>query len=101
VNRSWVRDVAKTGLALFAVIAVSGFIAIGLGWRVAARNGIVALQIPALISGGLGGLALILTGAGLLHVQTERRLAARERESTSRILNELQTLVGRLGREQP
>ena len=72
-------DPSATSLALFAAITLGGFVAIAAGWRVAARNVLVAFQVPALVSGGLGGLALIVIGAALASIQISRRFAATER----------------------
>jgi hypothetical protein len=101
VKLAWVRDPASSGLALFAAIALAGFIVIGLGWRIAARTGFVALQVPALVSGGVGGLALIVTGAALLHIQVERHLAAQEQNNANQTLDDLHNLLSRLSTDEP
>jgi hypothetical protein len=89
----WTRDPAAPSLALFAALVAGGLVTIGLGWRVAARTLVVAYQVPALVSGAMGGLALVLIGAALAHVQDSRRLAAREREATEALLAELAETV--------
>ena len=90
---SWLRDPAAPSLLLFGGLIAFGFVAIGLGWRVAARSLNVAFQTPAVISGAMGGLALVLIGSGLANVQTGRRLAARERAATDALLDEAAALV--------
>lgn len=90
---SWLRDPAAPSLLLFAGLVLAGFAAIGLGWRVAARTLSVPLQVPALVSGGLGGVALVLLGAGLVSTQAGRRLAAQERVQTEALLDELAAAV--------
>ncbi|MCU1602996.1 MAG: hypothetical protein JWO22_3705 [Frankiales bacterium] len=77
-------------------LVVGGFVAIGLAWNIVRLEPLVALQVPALMSGGLGGLALIVAGCGLLHVQVGRRLAALEDESETRALHAVQGLARRL-----
>ena len=51
-------------LGLF--FCVAGFVAIAFGWNGSAKSAFVDVQFPFLISGGLGGLALVLLGVGLL-----------------------------------
>jgi hypothetical protein len=95
----WTRDPAAPSLALYVALVIGGFVAIGLGWRAAARTLFVPFQVPALVSGGLGGLALIMLGAGLAVTQVGRRLAAQERADTEDLLDEaaavLDVLKGR------
>ena len=90
---AWTHDPATPSLALFASLVVVGFVAIGLGYRVAARTLFVPFQTPALVSGAMGGLALILLGGGLLTIQTGRRAAAVERAETEAVIDEAAALV--------
>lgn len=90
---SWLQDPAAPSLLLFGTLAVLGFVAIGIGWKVAARTLFVPSQVPALVSGGLAGIALVLVGAGLASVQTGRRLAASERAQTELVLDEATRLL--------
>jgi len=92
-SSAWLRDPVAASLALFAGLAVAGFVAIGLGWRVTARTLLLAAQVPAVISGALGGLALVTVGAGLFVVQVGRRLAAVERAETEELLDEASALL--------
>ncbi len=89
----WLRDPVAPSLLLFFGVVLAGFIGIAIGWRVAARTLFVPFQTPALVSGGLGGLALVLLGAGLANVQVGRRLAAGERAATEALLDEASALV--------
>jgi len=94
MNRpEWTRDPVAPSLLLFGALVVGGFASIALGWRVAARTLFVGYQVPALVSGAMGGFALILLGAGLAVIQTERRLAAVERADTEDLLDEAAALV--------
>jgi hypothetical protein len=90
---TWLEDPAAPSLALFTGVVVLGFVAIGVGWKVAARTLFVPSQVPALISGGLAGLALVLVGAVLVTVQSDRRLAALDRAQTEDLLDELTGLL--------
>jgi hypothetical protein len=61
---------------LAIMFAVAGFTAIALGWNGAARFAYVDQQFPYLLSGGVGGIALILVGVGILmiaQIRTDRR----------------------------
>lgn len=89
----WSRDPVAPSLFLYACLVVGGFVAIGLGWRVAARTLFVPFQVPALVSGGVGGVALIVMGAGLAATQVGRRLAAQERAETEDLLDEAAALL--------
>ena len=95
----WLSDPIAPSLALFGGIVVAGLVAIGLGWRVAARTLYVALQVPAVVSGGLAGVALVFVGAGLATVQVGRRLAAQERAETERVIEEAARLLDVLRQE--
>lgn len=90
---AWRSDPATPSLLLFAGLTVGGFLAIGIGWRVAARTLLVAAQVPALVSGAMGGLAMILLGVALISIQSGRRLAAIERALTETVLDEAALLL--------
>jgi len=89
----WSRDPAAPSLTLFAALIVAGFVAIILGWKVAARTLYVYAQIPAIVSGAVGGVVLIAIGAGMANIQAGRRLAAAERAETELLLDEASALV--------
>ncbi len=97
---SWLDDPAAPSLLLFTGLVLAGFVAIGVGWQVAARTLIVPFQTPALVSGAMGGLALIVIGAGLANIQAGRRFAATERAETEALLDETAALVEAFKRER-
>jgi hypothetical protein len=97
---TWLADPAAPSLLLFTCLVLAGFAAIGIGWKVAARTLIVPFQTPALVSGAMGGLALIVIGAGLANIQTGRRFAATERADTEALLDEAAALVEAFKRER-
>ena len=86
--RTWLKDPLAPSMATFLALVAGGFLAITLACLSARGTLIVAFQLPALISGGLGGLALIVLGAGLANAQVGRRLAAQERRSSESVLEE-------------
>jgi hypothetical protein len=85
VRRS-LGDAFTRSVVLALSLIVGGFVAIGLGWKGAAASLIVAEQLPYLLSGGVGGLALIVTGSGILTVQANRYWNARERARLDLVL---------------
>jgi hypothetical protein len=93
---AWLQDPAMPSLVLFAALIAAGFGAIYFGWKVAAGTLTVPFQVPAVVSGGMGGVALVLTGAGLARIQVGRRLAAIERAATEALLDEARALVREL-----
>ena len=61
---------------LALIFCIAGGAAIALGWNGAAQQASVDQQLPYLLSGGFGGIALILFGVVLLliaQIRTERR----------------------------
>lgn len=101
MNRpSWLRDPAAPSLLLFVGLTAAGFVAIGVAWKVAARTAIVPYQTPALVSGAMGGLALIVIGACLANIQAGRRLAAAERAEDDAVLDEIAALIADTTKDQ-
>lgn len=90
---AWFADPLVPSLLLFAGLVVAGFAAVGIGWRLAARTLFVPFQIPALVSGALGGLALIMTGTALISIQLDRKASAADRASMDELLVEVSALV--------
>ena len=71
-----------------AVLVVGGFVALLLGWRGAADTLSVPLQLPYLVSGGLGGTALIALGLALANLTASRRETARELAKLQQLVDE-------------
>ena len=67
--RTW----AKSSLYLSVALIVVGFLLIYLAWNGAAEKDFIQGQFPYLLSGGLGGLGLILCGLTLVTTQSFRR----------------------------
>jgi hypothetical protein len=87
-----VRGPAKFASYLAALIVLSGFALVGLAWYSVAGQSRLQNQFPYLLSGGLGGLGLIVTGMAVLLMQTLREESAREREQ----LNEVHVAILRV-----
>ena len=87
---------AKSTTYLAVGLIVGGFLLMTLAWNGAASKDFVQGQIPYLISGGLPGLALVMSGIALLVVQEMRRSAA----SMEARLDELVEIIAMSSRNQ-
>lgn len=90
--RFW-RDPASKALWPLTLIGIGGFIGIAIGYRAAARTLAVPLQTPALVSGGLAGLALVGLACLLTSIHMSRGDAARERREIDGLLDEARLLL--------
>lgn len=90
------KNPALPSLLVFAALIVAGFVAMGIGWRVAARTLDVSIQVPAVISGGVGGLVLVVVGTALFVSQTGRLRAADERADFDEVLDRASQMVQEL-----
>ena len=84
--------VVSVGLVLTAA-ALAAFVAFYVAWDGAAHTPFVPFQVPFLVSGGLGGLALLVFSLGLLDVHANRVEAARRRADTDVVLREAVELL--------
>lgn len=104
VAQRWIEVLRRDPLVVSCWVAVGlmvlGFSATVLGWAGAAATLAVPVQVPYLVSGGLGGLALVITGAAVLDVQVGRRVAARERIELESVLADTRALVEALESSQ-
>ena len=91
--RAFFRDPALPGLATMVGLVLLGVGAIVYAWYGAARVIYVPLQLPEVVSGGIGGLALIGVGLTLFDLQIGRRYAAHEKHLTDDLLDETAHLV--------
>jgi hypothetical protein len=73
------RDPGIQAALVLLATALGGFVLLGMAWRGAARTVYVPLQMPWLISSGLGGLALLGAALGSWHIHVGRRIDAEHR----------------------
>jgi hypothetical protein len=93
----------RYGRILGLFFCVAGFVAIGFGWNGAAKSAFVDVQFPYLVSGGLGGLALILLGIGLLvmaQIRGERIRLAEQIQQVGAVISKAAAPAGGAGENE-
>ena len=80
------RDPFVASVAVLVVLCLVGLVGVGVAWKGAAATLVVALQLPYIVSGAMGGLALLGFALGLVLVQTRRRNEARRRAEFDRVV---------------
>lgn len=78
------------GLAL----VVAGFVAVALGWSKAAATADIRIQLQALISGGIGGLAAVIAGGFAVQAYVADSGQRRLERQLDRVTGALLELVG-------
>jgi hypothetical protein len=89
---AWVnalRDSGIQAMVVLALIAIAGFVLMGLAWSGAARLIYVPLQVPWLVSGGAVGLALVGTAFAAWNIQLGRRHDAVHRAEVEQIVRDV------------
>lgn len=71
---------------LGAILAPVGLLLIGVAWKGTANTGAVFEQVPFLVSGGLGGLALVVLGSFLYFAWWQTRSLREARDQAARSL---------------
>jgi hypothetical protein len=79
------RDPWATSVVVLSLGAAMGLLGIVLGWRGAAARVAVADQVPYVVSGAIGGMALLVFGAGAVAIQVRRRVEATRRLELARL----------------
>ncbi|WP_034270625.1 hypothetical protein [Haloechinothrix halophila] len=91
--RAW-RDPALPGFAFLLLLAVTGSVVLVITVVATTGTPYVALQLPYVISGGFGGVALVAIGALLAAVQAERHDRVAAIEQTREVVDEVCALTG-------
>lgn len=87
------RYLEAAGLqTLGAALCLAGFLFLVVGWWKISKESIVALQIPYLVSGGIGG-ALLLGLGGVLLLAHDLRLDNRRLEALEESVDDLRRLL--------
>lgn len=66
----------KTTSYLSTALIVAGFLLVVLGWNGAASTRFVDAQLPYLVSGGMAGIGMVVSGCTLAIIQELRKTAA-------------------------
>jgi hypothetical protein len=80
------RDPFVASLVVLVVLVLTALVGLGVAWKGAAATLVVALQLPYIVSGAVGGLALLGFALGLLLVQARRRDEAVRRADFDRVV---------------
>ena len=70
-----------------SILIALAFVSFGAAWKGASGTVEIDVQVAYLVSGGLGGLSLLVAGCALTTVQLSRWLAARERFELEAVLD--------------
>lgn len=82
---------------LGAVLVPLGFLAIGIAWYGVAGSGLVFEQLPYVVSGGIGGLALVIVGSALYACWWHTRSIREQREWRRELVEKNDALASALG----
>jgi drug/metabolite transporter (DMT)-like permease len=93
MNNRW----SRLGGVLGIVYCVVGVLLIFLGWNGAASNDRVQAQLPYVVSGGIGGLALVIVGAALMVAHSLRT----DRVELRGGIDDLRRSIDRIGSGAP
>jgi len=78
------RDPFTASMVLLTALVVFGLVTVWVAWSGVVGSLVVAIQLPYLVSGAIGGVALVGFALGLIAIQATRRTEARERIEMAR-----------------
>jgi hypothetical protein len=81
---------------LGAILVPLGLLLIGVAWKGTANTGAVFEQVPFLVSGGLGGLALVVLGGFLYFAWWQTRALREAREQARQQLEVAEATLAQL-----
>jgi hypothetical protein len=91
--RAVAQDPYASSVVVIVALGLAGLVAIVLGANGAADAATVDAQLPYVVSGGLGGLALVAVAVGLHAAQRRRLAAARRRVELDGVLQAAAALL--------
>jgi hypothetical protein len=95
IRRWWapLRDPGVRAAAALALVAGSGFVVVALAWRGAAAQRYVSQQLPFVVSGAAGGLALSGAALAFLIIHLDRRAAAERRAAMDDVVRDVTAIA--------
>jgi hypothetical protein len=90
----WMRPESAAFVWAGIVVAMLGFVLIGIAWSQVAGETQVYLQLPYLVSAGLSGLGLIMVGVTMVNVAAKRRDAVERDRQIDQLVSILEELKG-------
>jgi hypothetical protein len=87
------HDPGIQAVVVLAGLAVASFVMLGLAWRGGARTPYVPLQIPWLVSAGIGALALLGMALGGWSIHLGRRQDAAHRDTVDTLVRDAAELA--------
>ena len=94
------RDPGMRAILVLSAMAAVGYAMLWLGWRGSARTILVPLQSPWVMSGGLGGLAVLGMALGAWSVHLGRRQDAENRAAVERLVRDAVLLIEEVHRRR-
>jgi hypothetical protein len=91
--RSIAGDPYAASVAVLIAVGIAGAVGIGLGAVGIAGSDTIDQQLPYLVSGGLGGLCMVIIASGLYSAQRRRLASVQEREAMDRVLSSVDVLL--------
>lgn len=82
-----VSDPFVASVVALGVLGAAAFVTLALGWQGLAAEVNVATQVAFLVSGGIGGLALVGFASGVVVIQARRRDEAQRRAAFERVVS--------------
>lgn len=78
--RAAAEDPVLTTAAIAVIFIFAAFASFAGAWIGVSGTAAAGVQMAYLVSGGVGGVTLLVIGASLLHIQLSRRYSALERQ---------------------
>ena len=99
--RAAAEDPMLTTAAVSGLCIFTAFVAFAGSWIGVSGTVVPGVQLAYLVSGGIGGVTLLVIGASLLHIQLSRRYSALERLRLEAALREARRALVRAEQAAP
>lgn len=91
--RAILRDTYTSSQLAIVALGVAGLVGIALGAAGAADAQTLDAQLPFVVSGGLGGFALVIVAVGLFGIQRQRLAATNRRAQLDSLIRAVAALA--------